>query len=179
MRVAPDREVTIYALKREGQAAPYYIGQTVNAAKRRSQHGVKPSEFIELEKVPATEAHSTEREWVHRALALGITLRNDHYNTLKKREYPVCPTVAFTHAPSGVLYCRLNLKQGGEIIAGYSLRCDAKKGDPVSMWQAIKKMQFWLKEMGCPELAIRPHEWAQQRVNAGKFPQCPRYPLPC
>ena len=174
MRVPPDREVTIYALKREGQAAPYYIGQSVNADRRRKQHGVKPSEFIELEKVRAADARATEREWVRRAIALGIDLRNDHYNTAKKyTSNALGIRVGFNHAPSGVIYCRLKIMQGTTTLHHYSLRCDAKRGDPVSVWKAISDMGQWLREMGYPETAHRPQEWARGRAAYGEFPPEP------
>nr|WP_309687809.1 GIY-YIG nuclease family protein [Armatimonas sp.] len=165
--------MTIYALKREGHAAPYYIGQAVDVEKRRKQHGVKPSEIIDLEKVLAADAHATEREWVRRALALGIDLRNDHYNTARERTYPARPVVTFGPAPSGVIYCWLNIKKGSNTVEGYSLRCDTEKGDSASAWKAVSDMGQWLRDMGYPELAHRPQEWAQGRVERGKFPPEP------
>jgi hypothetical protein len=173
MRVSPDREVTIYALKREGHAAPYYIGQAVGVEKRRKQHGVKPSEIIELEKVCAASAHATEREWVRRALALGIDLRNDHYNTAKERTYPPRPVVTFGPTPSGVIHCRLSIKQGSNTIEGHSLRCETEKGNAGSVWKAISDMGQWLREMGYPEMERRPQEWARGRAARGKFPPEP------
>lgn len=163
------RPVTIYALRREGEQFPYYIGQTVSAERRRRQHGVKPSEMIELERVSLQQANAAEKDWIRKAHALGVCLRN--VNLIPPVAFSPRVVLELQQAPSGKFYVRPKVMRGcvlSEWLASEGFPFDKTSAEDAL--RAAREAAAWISAQGFPEKAERPIQYMRMRQKSGHIP---------